>query len=80
MPGPSSAQLFTTYSDADHSGNPDNGHSTSAYVVKMGTGTVSWMLRLQSIIALLMTEAKFISAVSAGQEIIWMCLFLGKLG
>jgi hypothetical protein len=68
------------YSNADHSGNPDNGRSTSAYVVKMGTGAVSWMLRLQSIVALLTMEAEFISAISAGQEIVWMHSFLGELG
>jgi hypothetical protein len=79
-PDLSSSQLFMTYSDADHGGNPDNGRSTSAYVVKMGTGAVSWMLRLQSIVALSTTEAEFISAVSAGQEIVWMHSFLGKLG
>jgi hypothetical protein len=45
-PDPSSSQLFTTYSGSDHGGNPDNGRSTSAYVVKMGTGAVSWMSRL----------------------------------
>jgi hypothetical protein len=38
------------------------------------------MLRLQSIVTLLMTEAEFISAVSAGQEIFWMRSFLGELG
>jgi hypothetical protein len=79
-PDPSSSQLFTTYSNADHGGNPDNGRSTSAYVVKMGTGAVSWMSRLQSIVALLTTEAEFISAVSAGQEMVWMRSFLGELG
>jgi hypothetical protein len=79
-PDPSSSQLFTTYSDADHGGNPDNSRSTSAYVVKMGTGAVSWMSRLQSIVALSTTEAEFISAVSAGQEIVWMRSFLGELG
>jgi hypothetical protein len=79
-PDPSSSQLFTMYSDADHGGNPDNGRSTSAYVMKMGTGTVSWMSRLQSIVALSTTEAEFISAVSAGQEIVWMRSFLGELG
>jgi hypothetical protein len=78
-PDPSSLQLFTMYSDADHGGNPDNGCSTSTYVMKMGTGAVSWMLRLQSIIALSTTEAEFISAVSAGQEIVWMRSFLGEL-
>jgi hypothetical protein len=70
VPDSSSSQLFTMYSNADHGGNPDNGRCTSAYVVKMGIGTVSWMSRLQSIVALLMTEAEFISAVSAGQEIV----------
>jgi hypothetical protein len=35
-PDPSSSQLFTTYSNADHSSNPDNSCSTSTYVVKMG--------------------------------------------
>jgi hypothetical protein len=34
-PDPSSSQLFTTYSNADHSSHPDNGCSTSTYVVKM---------------------------------------------
>jgi hypothetical protein len=38
------------------------------------------MLRLQSIVALLTTEAEFIYAVSAGQEIVWMRLFLSELG
>jgi hypothetical protein len=79
-PGPSSLQLFTTYSNADHGGNPDNSRSMSAYIVKMGTGAVSWMSRLQSIVALSTTEAEFISAVSAGQEIVWMRSFLGELG
>jgi hypothetical protein len=43
-PNPSSSQLFTTYSDADHDGTLDNSRSTSAYVVKMGTSAVSsWL-------------------------------------
>ena len=40
-PDPTSKELFTTYSDADHGGNPDNGKSTSGIVVKMGTGAIS---------------------------------------
>jgi hypothetical protein len=79
-PDPSSSQLFTTYSDADHGGNPDNGRSTSTHIMKMGTGAVSWMSRLQSIVALSTTEAEFSSAVSAGQETVSMCSFLSKLG
>jgi len=39
-PDSSSTELFTTYC-ADHGGNPDNGRSTTGYVVKMGTGAIS---------------------------------------
>jgi hypothetical protein len=79
-PDLSSSQLFTTYSDTDHSGNPANSRSTSAYAVEIDTGAVSWMSRLQSIVALSTTEAEFISAISAGQQIVWMYSFLGSLG
>jgi hypothetical protein len=79
-PGPSSSQLFTTYSDADHGGNPDNGCSASAYMLKMGIGAVSWTTCLQFIVLLSTTEAQFISVVPAGEEIVWMRLFPSELG
>jgi hypothetical protein len=64
---------FVTFSDTDHASNPNNGCLMSGYVVKMGTGAVSWSSKLQSIVALPTTEAEFVAAVSAGQEAIWMC-------
>jgi hypothetical protein len=70
---------FYAYSNADHSGNCDNSCSTSAYVVKIGSGVVLWMSCLQPIVALSTTEAEFIAAASAGQEVIWMCQLLGEL-
>jgi hypothetical protein len=68
-------QLFITYSDADHGGNPDSGKSTSAYIVCMASGAVSWLSQLQSIIALSTTEVEYIAAVTAGQETLWFCQF-----
>ena len=41
-------------------------------VVKMGTGAISWASRLQPFVTLSTTEAKYIAAVSAGQEILWL--------
>ncbi len=38
-----SSDRFTTYSDADFAGEPDSKRSTSGYVIKMGTGAVSWL-------------------------------------
>lgn len=71
-PDANSSELFTTFSDADHGGEEDSRRSTSGMVVKMGIGAVSWASRLQSVVTLSTTEAEYISACSAGQEIIWL--------
>ena len=73
-------RLFTTFSDADHGGCKDSGHSTSAYVVKMGTGVISWSSKLQGLVAQATTEAEYIAAVEAGKEIVWLCNLLEKMG
>ena len=38
----------------------------------MGTGAISWGSRLQSIATLSTSEAEYVSAVSAGQEMVWL--------
>lgn len=75
-----STELFTSYSDADHGGNPDNGKLTSAYVVCIGTGTVSWSSKLQTIVAQSTTEAEYVAAVDAGKEVVWMHNLLLEFG
>ena len=49
-PDPSMPQLFRTYLDANHGGCKDTGRSTGAYIVKIGTGIISWMSKYQSIV------------------------------
>ena len=79
--GPSdSSEPFITYTDADHGGNPDNGRSTGGYLVRIGTGAVSWSSKLQSLVALSTTEAEYVAAVEAGKEMVWLRQFLGELG
>ena len=36
-----SNELFTSFCDADHAGNPDNGRSTSGYDLRIGSGAIS---------------------------------------
>ena len=72
--------LFSSFVDADHAGNPDNGRSTGGYVLLIAGGAVSWSSRLQSITVLSTTEAKYVSAVDAGKDVIWMRQLLGELG
>ena len=61
-PDPSS-EVFTTFSDADHSCCKGSGRSTGAYVVKMGTGAISWSSKPHGLVAQLTTEAEYIAAV-----------------
>ena len=79
-PDPSQSEMFLTYSDADHGGDRDAKRSTSRMVVKMGTGAISWSSRLQTITTLSTTEAEYVSAVSAGQEMIWLRNLLSEFG
>jgi hypothetical protein len=80
-PSPStSTELFQTYSDADYGGDKDTGQSTGAYIVKIGTGAISSSSKLQTMVTLSTTEAEYIAAVSAGQEILWLRNLFSELG
>ena len=79
-PDPMTSDLFTTYCDADHGGNKDNGKSTTGYMVKLGLGAVCWSSKLQPVVALSTTEAEYVAAVAAGKEICWMRNLLQELG
>lgn len=77
---PMSSELFQTYSDADHAGCLDTRRSTSGFLIKMGSGAVSWSAKKQATVADSSTEAEYISASAAGREIIWMRNLLSELG
>ena len=79
-PSSTSKDLFVGYSDADHGGDKDSGRSTGAYVIKMGTGAISWKSKLQDVVTLSTTEAEYISAVHAGQELLWLNNLFSELG
>ena len=79
-PDPEQKELFTTYADADFGGDPDSRRSTSGMVVKMGTGAISWGSKLQAVVTLSTTEAEYISACAAGQEILWLRNLFSELG
>jgi len=64
-PDYTSSERFTSFSDADHSGCKDSGQSTILYILKIGTGAVSWSSKLQGIVALSSTEAEYFAAIEA---------------
>ncbi|EEB89105.1 hypothetical protein MPER_12841, partial [Moniliophthora perniciosa FA553] len=79
-PDPTTNDLFVTYCDSDLGGNRDNGKSTTGYILKLGSGAVSWSSKLQPMVTLSSTEAEYIAAVAAGKEIKAMRNLLEELG
>ena len=74
------SEMFVTYSDADHGGNKDNGKSTTGYMIKLGSGVVSWKSKLQPVVTRSTTEAEYIAGGAAGTEICWMQNVLKEMG
>ena len=76
----SSPDLFTTFSDADLSGNPDNSHSTGGFAICIGGGATQWGSHLQPHMSLSSTESEYTTASKVGCEIIWTRYLLDELG
>ena len=66
------------YTDADGSTNEDC-HAISGYVFLIDGGPVSWSVKMQEIVALSTTEAKYIAAMHAAKEALWLHSFLGDI-
>jgi ATP-binding cassette subfamily B (MDR/TAP) protein 1 len=66
--------------DSDMAGDVDGRKSTTGYVFCFNGGAISWVSRLQQIVALSTTEAEYIAATEACKEAIWLTRLLGDLG
>ena len=65
---PKGADAFT---DSDWASQAHR-HSISGYLFRVGSGTVTWSSKKQSIIALSSTEAEYIAQTSAAKEALWL--------
>ena len=65
--------------DSDHAGDMDDRKSTTGYVFTLGSAAVSWVSRLQKIIALSTTEAEYVAITEASKEMIWLKGFMEEL-
>ena len=80
QPDFSVSEPFVTFADADYAGEIDSRRSTSGMVVKMGSGAISWASKLQPVVTLSTTEAEYISATAAAQEILWLRNLFSEIG
>ena len=60
------------YVDADMVGDRDNRRSTTGYVFTIGGTKVSWVSKIQSVVALSTTEVEYVAATEASKEMIWL--------
>jgi hypothetical protein len=75
-----SPDLFTAYSDANLSGNPDNSRSTGGFAICVGGGATQWGSRLQPHMSMSSTESEYTTASKVGFEIMWMRYLFEELG
>jgi hypothetical protein len=71
--------LFTTYSDADLSGNLDNSWSMGGFAVCIGSGVTQWGSCLQPHVSLSSTESEYTTASKVSCEIMWTCYLFKEL-
>jgi hypothetical protein len=61
-------------------GDKDSRRSTIGYVFTIGGTIVSWISKLQKVVALSTTEAEYVAATEASKEMIWLQRFMEELG
>ncbi|GJX57245.1 retrovirus-related pol polyprotein from transposon TNT 1-94, partial [Tanacetum coccineum] len=60
------------YADSDHAGDYVDRKSTSGVCTFMGCCLTSWFAKKQTALAISMTEAEYVSAGKACQQVLWM--------
>ena len=75
-----SSFIASLQSDADWAGDINTRKSTSGYIFKLGSATISWKSKRQSVVALSSTEAEYVALCSATQEVVWLRRLLAGIG
>ncbi|PON33119.1 hypothetical protein PanWU01x14_355340, partial [Parasponia andersonii] len=68
------------YVDSDFVGDLDKRKSITGYVFTLVEGAISWVSKLQTVVALSTTEAEYMAATQACKEAIWIQRLLEELG
>jgi hypothetical protein len=70
---------LTGFADANWASDLDSRRSTTGYVFKLGSATISWNSKLQSTVALSSCEAEYMALAAAAQEGIFLLNILKDL-
>ena len=72
--------ILQGYVDSDMAGDKDIRRRTTRYVFTIVGTTISWISKLQKVVALSTTETKYNSTTMVSKEMIWLQRFMGELG
>ncbi|GJZ15626.1 retrovirus-related pol polyprotein from transposon TNT 1-94 [Tanacetum coccineum] len=72
--------IVKRYVDSDYAGDLDGSKSTTEYVFTLSGRTVSWVLKLQPVVAMSTTKAEYVAAAQASKEAVWLKMLLEELG
>jgi len=67
-----SSTVLQGYVDSDMAGDKDSRRSTIGYVFIVGGTVVSWISKLQKVVALSTIEAEYVATIEASKEVIWL--------
>ena len=68
------------YVDAYMIGDKNNRRSTIGYVFIVGGTTVSWNQKRKNVVVISTMKAKYVVAIEASKETIWLQMFMEELG
>eukprot|EP00961_Rhodomonas_salina_P128644 1733322-Rhodomonas_salina.1 len=75
-PGPSRQNLLMGWVDSDYASDPDTRKSVTGYVLSLNNAPVSWKAKRQDCVTLSSTEAEYVAASMAGQEVVYLWAIL----
>jgi hypothetical protein len=75
-----SKNVLQGYVDSNMAGDKDSRRSTRGYVFTVGGTVVSWITKLQKVVALSTMEVEYVATTEASKEMIWLQRLMGELG
>ena len=71
-----SSTVLQGYVDSNMAGDKDSRRSTTGYVFTVGGTAISWISKLQKVVALSTIEVEYVVATEASKEVIWLHRFM----